>query len=422
MNRQRNPQRPKLTMRQAAVAVVRRLHAAGFEALFAGGCVRDMLMGKRPHDYDVATSAKPKEVLDLFRRTQKVGAKFGVVLVRVGPFSVEVATFRTDMDYEDGRHPTKVRFTDAREDAVRRDFTINGMFYDPLRREIVDHVGGQADLKVGVIRAIGDPRRRFAEDHLRILRAVRFAAKLGFTIEPATFAAMRDQAPLIARISPERIRVELEQMLSHPGRAGAFDDLHGSGALEYLWPGADQVLRGANQAAAIVRALPAEASFELALAALLDGLSPKQIEAACKALRCSNSTRNTVSWLVAHRDVLRDAGRLGLADLKLLMAHPAFEQLIDLDAAMLRADSQPLTSHRQMLARVRSVARDQVAPPPLLDGRMLTKLGLPAGPAYKTILERVYYDQLNGDILDRSAAIELAQRLIKEGGVHKRDR
>ncbi len=408
-------------MRQAAVAVVRRLRAAGFDALFAGGCVRDMLMGKRPHDYDVATSAKPKEVLDLFRRTQKVGAKFGVVLVRVGPFSIEVATFRTDMEYEDGRHPTKVRFTDAREDALRRDFTINGMFYEPVKREIVDYVGGQVDLKAGVIRAIGDPRRRFAEDHLRILRAVRFAAKLGFTIEPATFAAMSEQAPLIARISPERIRVELEQMLSHPGRAGAFDDLRRSGAIAHLWPGADQVLHAANQAAAILRALPSESGFELALASLMHGLSPRQVETACDALRCSNHTKHAVSWLVAHRHALHDPSLLSLADLKLLMVHPAFGQLLDLDAALLRAENQPLTSHRQILSRVRAITRDEIAPPPLIDGRALARLGLPAGPEYKRILERVYYDQLNGDLPDKDSAIKLASRLIEESSRPKRD-
>jgi len=401
-------------MRQAAVAVVRRLHEAGFDALFAGGCVRDMLMGKRPHDYDVATSAKPKDVVGLFRRTQKVGAKFGVVLVRIGEFSIEVATFRTDLDYEDGRHPTKVHFTDAREDAIRRDFTINGMFYDALKREIVDHVGGQADLKAGVIRAIGEPHRRFTEDHLRILRAVRFAAKLGFTIEPATFAAMREQAPLIARISPERIRVELEQMLSHPSRAGAFKDLHRSNVLQYLWPGADRLLPAAGRIAALLEALPAEAGFELALAAVLNELPTKEAESACNALRCSNHTKRTATWLITHRDSLSDASRVSLADLKLLMANPAFGSLLDLDSAVLRANGRPLTSHRQILARVRAVPPAEIEPEPLLDGRALAKLGLPAGPPYKVILDKVYYAQLNGDVVSRSAAFEFASRLVEE--------
>jgi poly(A) polymerase len=408
-------------MRQAAVAVVRKLHKAGFDALFAGGCVRDMLMGKRPHDYDLATSAKPKDVCGLFRRTQKVGAKFGVVLVRVGGFSIEVATFRTDLDYEDGRHPSKVHFTDAREDALRRDFTINGMFYDPLKKEIVDHVDGQADLKAGVIRAIGDPQRRFTEDHLRILRAIRFAARLGFRIEPATFAAMREQAPLIARISPERIRLELEQMLSHPSRAGAFGDLVRSGVLRHLWPGADRLLPAADRTALLLEALPAESAFELALAALMSGLSDREVESACNALRCSNHTKRVTGWLIAQRDSLSEPSSLTLADLKLLMAHPAFAQLLDLDVASLHAAGRPLTAHRQILVRVRAIPRAEISPEPLLDGGMLVRLGLPAGPAYKAILDKVYYAQLNGDVIDRHAALDMARRLVMEVPHRRRD-
>lgn len=194
-------------MKAAALRVVQQLQGRGFVALFAGGCVRDMLMGRDPHDYDVATSARPVDVTGLFRRTAQVGAKFGVVLVRVGQHSIEVATFRTDGAYSDGRRPDTVVFTTPEEDARRRDFTINGMFFDPVADAVIDHVDGQGDLTAGLIRAIGEPEQRFAEDHLRLLRAVRFAARLGFRIEPETWAAMCRHASDITRISPERVRI-----------------------------------------------------------------------------------------------------------------------------------------------------------------------------------------------------------------------
>jgi len=419
VTRDRQPDRAKLTMRQAAVSVVRCLQEAGHDALFAGGCVRDMLMGKRPNDFDVATSARPKEVINLFRRTQKVGAKFGVVLVRIGPFSIEVATFRSDADYEDGRHPTHVEFTDAREDAQRRDFTINGMFYDPIKRQTVDYVGGRVDLQARVIRAIGDPARRFAEDHLRILRAIRFAARFGFAIEPVTWSAMSAQAPLITRISPERIREELDQMLSHPSRARAFSDLRASGVLRHLWPGAETTDAGGEKIAAILKELPADAVFDTAWAAVLHTLSPEDAAAVCAATRCSNRTKATTSWLIAHQDALVHPASVTLADLKLLMAHPAFDQLLAIFAAKLRAEGHSQTPYRQILARARGIPHDEVAPPPLVDGVALGKLGLPPGPRYKVILDKAYYAQLNGDLRDRAAALAYARQLLNE--MHRGD-
>jgi poly(A) polymerase len=405
---------PKLTMRQAAVSVVRRLQTSGYDALFAGGCVRDMLMGKRPNDYDVATSARPKEVISLFRRTQKVGAKFGVILVRIGPFSIEVATFRSDADYEDGRHPTHVQFTDAREDAQRRDFTINGMFYDPLKRQTVDYVGGRADLQARVIRAIGDPQRRFTEDHLRILRAVRFAARLGFAIEPATWSAMADQAAMIQRISPERIREELAQMLSHPTRARAFFDLCASGVLRHLWPGAEAIQANGAKIAAVLKELPGDAEFECAWAVVLHMLSPQEAEAVCDAVRCSNRSKATTRWLIAHQNDLAIPAKVTLGDLKTLMAHTAFVQLLCFFVATLRAEGRPLTAYRQIVARARALAPEEIAPPPLLNGRLLAKLGLTPGPIYKIILEKTYYAQLNGDLRDRAAALAFARQLLSE--------
>src|SRR5947209_8570545 len=207
-------------LREDALAVVRRLREAGHVAYFAGGCVRDLLLGKEPKDYDVATDAPPQRVRALFSNTQAVGAAFGVILVRHRRSQVEVATFRSDGTYLDGRRPEAVRFTTAAEDAQRRDFTINGLFLDPVADQVIDFVGGREDLKAGVIRAIGEPSARFGEDHLRMLRALRFAARFGFQIEPRTQDAIRRHAPQLVRISPERIAEELRFTL--PGRNGAW--------------------------------------------------------------------------------------------------------------------------------------------------------------------------------------------------------
>jgi len=373
-----------------------------------------MLMGKRPHDYDVATSALPEQVVSLFRRTQKVGAKFGVVLVRIGRFAIEVATFRTDLDYEDGRHPTAVRFTNAREDAARRDFTINGMFFDPIAREVVDHVGGRKDLAARVLRAIGNATRRFEEDHLRILRAIRFAARFGFAIERATWSAMSAEAPSLRRISPERVLEELDAILSHPSRARGFADLDASGALRFLWPGAKKLADHADRIRAVLAALPADADFQLAFAALLHPLNTDEVEDACAALRCSNYTKRTVLWLVANQDALAEPAAATLADLKLLMAHQAFEDLLKLFAAKLRAARRPLTPYRRIMSRVRAIPPRDIAPPPFVTGDVLEKLGLPKGPIYKKILDQLYYAQLNGDLRDRPSAISRAKQLVAQ--------
>src|SRR5262249_40690266 len=211
--------------REFALEIAKKLRAAGFEALWAGGCVRDQLLGLTPKDYDVATSAKPDEIRDLFgrRRTLPIGASFGVITV-LGPSDagqIEVATFRKDAAYSDGRHPDSVTFTDAEHDAQRRDFTINGLFFDPVQEEVVDYVGGQADLKAHIIRAIGNPRLRLSEDKLRMLRAVRFAAPFNFTIDPDTLHAIQEMAPQINTVSAERIGAELRRMLVDPNRAAA---------------------------------------------------------------------------------------------------------------------------------------------------------------------------------------------------------
>lgn len=403
-----------MSPRDAALLVVRRIRAAGRAALFAGGCVRDMLLKKRPHDYDVATDAHPEAIVEMFRRTRKVGMKFGVVLVGVQRHWIEVATFRTDVNYVDGRRPERVEFTDAREDAVRRDFTINGMFYDPVAREVIDYVNGRADLAARLIRAIGEPSRRFAEDHLRMLRAIRFAARFGFQIEPATRAAIVEHAAAIEKISPERIHDELEAILTRPSRAWAFGELHQTGLLNHLWPGSAALSAHAPVTQAVLAALPPKASFHLALAVLLHRLPLPQVTGACQALRTSNRVSRSAVWLAERHDVLSNPDVLSLADLKLLMASPLFPELMALFRARLRAEHRPLTPYRAVAARARRIPPDEVAPPPLINGDHLAQLGVRQGPLYKSILDRVYYAQLNGEVVDRPAAKTLARRLIDE--------
>ena len=223
-------------MEATATRLVRTLRQAGHEALFAGGCVRDMLLGKEAHDIDIATSARPEEVQKLFPRTVAVGAHFGVVVVLQDGMEFQIATFRSDGAYRDGRHPESVTFTDAEGDAKRRDFTVNGLFFDPVERRVLDYVDGESDLRAGILRCIGDPAARFSEDKLRLLRCVRFAASLGFRIEERTFDALLAKAAEITDVSSERIRDELVKIFTHPNRVRGFDLLDQSGLMDVLLP------------------------------------------------------------------------------------------------------------------------------------------------------------------------------------------
>lgn len=399
-----------------AVALVHALRDAGHMALLAGGCVRDLLLGRPPEDYDVATDALPDEVCRLFKPTRKVGVQFGVVLVRKQRRWIEVATFRSDGTYLDGRRPSTITPTDARHDALRRDFTVNGMFLDPLRMEVLDFVGGRADLEAGLIRAIGEPAARFDEDYLRLLRAVRFAARLGFAIEPVTLAAIRSHAPTLARVAPERVCDELRRMLSHPSRRRAWRLLAECGLLPYLWPGA------AWSAAQVVRAedllgrLPPEAPFTLALAVLVADRTTDEIEQGGRALTLSNDERETVLWLVAHQADLDEPAAPSLAALKRLMAHPAFGQLYALATARY-ADQPDAEALRAALdRRIVAIPADRVQPAPLVTGDDLLARGLPPGPLFKELLDALYTKQLDEHLSTRDAALDELERLLRARG------
>lgn len=306
-----------MSNRDAALSVLEALRAAGHVAYFAGGCVRDQLLGIEPKDYDVATSATPDEIRRLFRSTQSVGAAFGVILVRVAGLAgqgIEVATFRTDGSYTDGRRPDSVRFASPEEDARRRDFTINGLFLDPLSGEVVDFVGGRADLESRVLRAIGTADERFAEDHLRLLRAVRFAARFGLTLDPPTAVAVRRHAKMLRTIAPERVGDEVRRMLTAPTRLRAWTLLRELGLTPELFRFVECADRPVAQLFAHGPGLEAgEASFALTLSAatleetieraddtgLREVLAPQRVAAAVRGLRQSLRLSNEESEAMA---------------------------------------------------------------------------------------------------------------------------
>ena len=396
-----------MSNKQVAIDVIKELQRHGHQALLAGGCVRDMLLGRAAKDYDVATDAQPADVMRLFPRTLKVGAKFGVVIVLTRGQQVEVATFRSEAGYEDGRHPTRVDFTSAAEDASRRDFTINGMFYDPLKEQVIDYVGGQADLKKRVIRTIGDPDERFGEDYLRMLRAIRFSTQLGFQIEAQTYAAVGRNAANIVRISGERMAIELEGILVHPNRGAGGAMLIETGLAGAIFPGfaGDRARRAVD----VLARLRKKVSFPLALAAFFAEFPTEFALDRCEILKLSRHQLKHLRSLLAHRGRLLEWD-MPLARLKKLLAEPYFRDLYELDRATQRATAGnrgvvPLIKLRR---RIRDLGNVEVKPKPLLDGHDLMRLGAVPGPALGQLVEELYVAQLDGDVRTREQARQWA--------------
>jgi tRNA nucleotidyltransferase/poly(A) polymerase len=396
-----------MSNKQAAIEVIQELQRHGYQALLAGGCVRDMLLGRPAKDYDVATDARPDDVIRLFHRTLKVGAKFGVVIVLTRGQQVEVATFRSEAGYEDGRHPTRVDFTSAAEDASRRDFTINGMFYDPLKEQVIDYVGGQADLTKRILRTIGDPDERFGEDYLRTLRAIRFSTQLGFQIEPQTYSAVGRNAANIARISGERIDVELEGILIHPNRAAGIAMLIETGLAQAIFP--DFAGEKAEQGLAVSAQLRKQVGFPLSLAALFASCPTDFAMEKCGVLKLSNRQVRHIESLLSHRAQLLDSG-MSLAQLKKLLAQPWFWDLYELERAVQRADAwkEGLRALRRLRRRIRDLGDTEVKPRPLLDGHDLIRLGAVPGPTLGQLVEELYVAQLEGEVRTREQAMQWA--------------
>ncbi|NMC20714.1 MAG: CCA tRNA nucleotidyltransferase [Thermogutta sp.] len=398
--------------REFAVEVVTRLREAGYTAYWAGGCVRDELLGRPPVDYDVATDASPDEVRDIFgrRRTHAVGAAFGVITV-LGPRGagqVEVATFRSDLSYSDGRRPDAVRFATPQEDALRRDFTINGLFYDPLSHEVIDYVHGLEDLRARIIRAIGDPRVRFAEDYLRMLRAVRFVAQLRFKLDEGTLAAIREMSERIQAVSRERIAAELEKLLTAEGRAEAVQLLHESGLLPHILP-AMASLPAANEPLwrrnlAVLGRLR-RPNVSSALAALVGGaIAPDDARRLAKGLRLSSAQGEELAWLLEHRQALDEASNRPWSQIQPILTSPWIDDLLDLAEARAEVEGRPKTD-LDWCREKRLLPPEALNPPPLIRGDDLIRYDLPAGPVYRQILQDAWRNQLDGRLQTREEAL-----------------
>jgi tRNA nucleotidyltransferase/poly(A) polymerase len=406
--------------KQAAIKVIKRLNSSGFQALLAGGCVRDMLLRRPASDYDVATNAQPGDVIKLFRRTLKVGAKFGVVIVLLEGRQVEVATFRTETGYADGRHPSVVKFADAAEDAGRRDFTINGMFYDIRKEKVIDYVNGKADLKKKLIRTIGKPKERFGEDYLRMLRAIRFSTQLGFAIEPATWSAIRSNAKKITKISGERIAIELETILVNPNRSLGVQMLAKSGLAEAIFPGFTE--KYADFAVSVLGRLRKKVDFALALAVLFAACPTEFALKSCHVLKLSRSRKKHIKFLLTNRGKLLDE-EMTLAELKMILSEPYFRDLYELQRAIQKAvpgDRAGIAALSRLRRRINALGDVELRPEPLLSGHDLIRLGAFPGPALGQLAEEIYIAQLEGNLQTPAQARQWAQKWLQKHRIIER--
>ena len=369
-----------------------RLREQGYEAYLVGGCVRDILLGREPKDFDIATNASPEGILQLFPGSGQVGAHFGVVLVRDGPWQVEVATFRCDGDYSDGRRPDSVQFIrDPRHDVERRDFTINGLLLDPETGQVLDFVGGQSDLEHHIIRAIGDPIRRFQEDHLRLLRAVRFAARLGFTVETDTLSAIRQLAPLVKLVARERVREELHKIFLEGGAVTGLELLSATNLDTEL--GIPLTPRAIRRFETLQ-----PSSAAVAWAALLSDTEPRNLRTILSEYRLSGADYHRVISLVEDRDRLSAPFRTQ-AELKKFVRQDKFEEQLQLH----RMDGGEIPLLPQF-------SPGDLWPEPLLTGDDLLKMGYPQGPLLGEILRELENQQLNNQLEDRESAINWLKR------------
>ena len=430
-----------MTAKQLALEIVERLRGAGHAAYFAGGCVRDMLLGREPKDYDVVTDAPPARVRDLFPDALAVGAQFGVMLVRREATQVEVATFRSDHAYLDGRRPSGVTFTtSAEEDVCRRDFTINGLLYDPVGDEVLDFVGGRSDLAARLIRAIGDPAARFAEDHLRLLRAVRFAARLAFEIEPDTRQAIGTHSAAITQVAAERVRDELVRILSEGGARRGFEMLDAAGLLAHLLPEV-AAMQGVAQPpefhpegdvwthTLLMLEMLRDPTPTLAMGVLLHDvgkpptfrvadrirfdnhceIGARMAEEICGRLRFSRRQIDQIAELVRNHLRFKDAPHMRESTLKRFLRLPAFEEHLELH----RLDC--LSSHRRLenydLVRQAwlRLGEEGIRPPRLITGDDLLALGHRPGPLYRQILEAIEEAQLDRRVASREEALALVR-------------
>jgi poly(A) polymerase len=440
-----------------AAEIVHELRRHGYSAYLVGGCVRDLLLGREAADYDVATAATPEEVMRIFPKTYAVGAQFGVVLIPIDGnesaaenknYSIEVATYRSDGAYSDGRHPDQVQFSrDAQLDVQRRDFTINGLLLDPATKEVLDYVGGRRDLEGGVVRTIGDPRQRFAEDKLRMLRAVRFAARFGYRIGPATFAAIREMAAGIHQVSRERIRDEILKMLTEGRARRAFELLDETSLLQEVLPEVKR-MQGVEQppqyhpegdvwvhTLMLLEGLPAGASKPLALGVLLHDVgkpptfrrAPDRIrfdshaeigtrmaEDICHRFRLSNEETEQVCALVANHMRFADVQKMKEATLKRFFRLPRFAEHLELHRLDCLSSHRDLTLYDFAKEKYEHMPAEQIRPAPLITGRDLIASGFTPGPHFKELLTAVEDAQLEGAISTKEEAMGLIKSMVHQ--------
>jgi len=447
-----------LSARQHASNIVCTLREHGRQAYVVGGCVRDLLLGREPADYDIATDATPQQVIAIFPQTFAVGAQFGVVLVPLPKTQsgesvvgtdekvpvAEVATFRSDLGYSDGRHPDEVRFSrDPKEDVLRRDFTINGLLMDPATNEVLDYVGGREDLKAGVIRTIGEPEHRFAEDKLRMLRAVRFAARFDYEINASTMLAIQRLAPQIKQVSRERVREELTKMLTEGRAKRAFELLDKSRLLREVLPEIS-AMRGVEQppefhpegdvfvhTLLLLEKLQAGCSKTLAWGALLhdvgkpptfrvapdrirfDGhveVGVKMAAEICGRLRFSNDETEQILALVDNHMRFADVQRMSESTLKKFLRLPGFDEHLELHRMDCLSSNKIVESYEFAKRKLEELPAEAIRPKPLITGQDLIEAGYEPGPRFKEILSVVEDAQLEGRLATREAAMEMVVR------------
>ncbi len=413
-----------LPMEEAARKVAARLREDGHIAYFAGGCVRDMVRGLAPKDYDIATDARPEVVQRIFPRTYAVGAHFGVIIVLESDFQFEVATFRSDEAYIDGRHPSAVHFSSPEEDARRRDFTINGMFYDPVAEEVIDFVGGRVDIAANLVRAIGDAAQRFAEDRLRMLRAVRFATVLDYQIDVKTWDALVANAVSIHEISAERIRDEFVRIFLSPNRGRGWDLLNASGLMRAILPEIE-AMKGCEQpeqfhpegdvfthTRLMLDLLPEKVSVPLVFAVLFHDVAKPRT-----ATVDDTGIEATVEMVRQHM-VFKDAPKMRVARLKRFMARPTFKDELELHRVDCQGSHRMLDNYEFLQRKREEFANEPIIPPPLVRGDDLITLGLKPGPKFGEILEAVETHQLEGHLRTREEALEWVKREYSLGNKH----
>jgi poly(A) polymerase len=466
------------SFKKNAANIVRRLQGAGFDAFWVGGCVRDFLLGREPQDYDIATDARPEQIEKLFKRIIAVGRKFGVMVVVEGKQQFQVATFRAEAGYRDGRRPEKIVFTRAEADALRRDFTVNGLFYDPLASKIHDWVGGEKDLRAKIIRTIGAPEERFAEDHLRLLRAVRFAAQLGFEIEPETFAAVKSLAPKIKLISAERVREELIKLFAPPlaadkiGKADMLASrdlrqrvpaespaarglvlLRDSGLLEHILPelaatisceqSPDYHPEGSvfNHIRLMLEKMPADAPELLPWTVLLHDIAKpvtaerdattgaahfyghekvgaEMARAILNRLRFPKKQIDEIVACVLHHMQFKDVKQMRKATLRRLLLRETFPLELELHRLDCLGSHGSLDHYEFLVEQARELEKKPAIRPPLLTGDDMIALGMKPGPAMGALLHEIREKQLQDELNTPRQARTWVKKRIKSSGLY----